>query len=120
MTEADYREMVESSPSNSLIVTFRNLENRIIAICLTDRMRYGMSGVYKFFEPEEERRSLGTYTILWHINRCLELGLPYFYLGYWIAQSRKMAYKANFRPIEHLTNDGWQLLPDDVPADAPG
>ena len=53
---------------------------------LTDRVATGLSGVYKFFEPEQERRSLGTFIILWHIRRAAELGLPYVYLGYWIRE----------------------------------
>ena len=54
--------------------------------------------------------SYGTYNILWQIERCRELGLPYLYLGYWIEQSRKMAYKATFRPIEGLGAGGWRRL----------
>lgn len=110
MTETDYREMVESSPGSSLIVTFRDVDGQLIAVCLTDRMRLGLSGVYKFFDPLASKRSLGSFTILWHIAQCAELGLPHFYLGYWIAESRKMAYKVRFRPIEHLSAEGWQLL----------
>jgi arginine-tRNA-protein transferase len=53
---------------------------------------------------------LGTYNIVWQIRQALELGLPYVYLGYWIAQSPNMAYKSNFRPIESLSNGQWDLL----------
>jgi arginine-tRNA-protein transferase len=38
------------------------------------------------------------------------LGLPFLYLGYWIAESRKMAYKATFRPAEGLINGSWVAL----------
>jgi arginine-tRNA-protein transferase len=38
------------------------------------------------------------------------LGLPYLYLGYWISNSRKMAYKARFQPLEALGAGGWKRL----------
>jgi len=38
------------------------------------------------------------------------LGLAHLYLGYWIAESRKMAYKSTFRPIEGLVEGEWRTL----------
>ena len=78
----------------------------LIAASLTDRSSSGLSGVYKFFDPDEGKRSLGSLIILWHVARARELGLPYVYLGYWIADSPKMAYKARFQPLEQLTLEG--------------
>ncbi len=79
-------------------------------VALIDRLADGLSSVYAFFEPGVRGASYGTYNVLWQILRCRGLGLPYLYLGYWIAESRKMAYKATFRPVEGLRDGAWGRL----------
>ena len=71
----------------------------------------GIFALATFFDPEPSSAGYGTSSILWQIERCRELGLPYLYLGYWIRESPKMAYKAGFRPIEGLTAGRWMPLP---------
>ena len=108
---ADFRAMIDDSPVDSRLVEWRRPDGSLIAASLTDRSPSGLSGVYKFFDPDESRRSLGSLIILWHVERAREQGLPYVYLGYWIADSPKMAYKARFQPLEALTPEGWRPLP---------
>ena len=79
-------------------------------VALIDRLADGLSSVYAFFEPGMRGASFGTFNVLWQIQRCAALGLPYLYLGYWIAESRKMAYKATFRPVEGLRDGLWERL----------
>jgi leucyl-tRNA---protein transferase len=79
-------------------------------VSLVDRLADGLSSVYTFFEPGIAGSSYGTFNILWQIERCRALGLHYLYLGYWIEDSRKMAYKATFRPIEGLVAGKWVPL----------
>ncbi|MFO1069811.1 MAG: arginyltransferase [Geminicoccaceae bacterium] len=105
-----YAEMVESGVYGTLLAEIRDGSGRLVAVSLTDRVASGLSGVYKFFEPAEERRSLGTYVILWHVRRAAELALPYVYLGYWIRDCRKMAYKVRFAPLEALEGSVWRPL----------
>ncbi len=113
----EYRAMVEDSPKNSRIVEWRRADATLAGVSITDHFKSGLSGVYKFFDPDEAKRSLGTLIILWHVGRAVELKLPYVYLGYWIAGSPKMDYKARFRPLEHLTRSGWQPMPKTKIAD---
>jgi arginine-tRNA-protein transferase len=111
MDREAYREMVEMAPDSTRVVEFRDADGALVGFSLTDHLRSGLSGVYKFFAPEmEARRSLGTFIILWHVQRARDLGLPCVYLGYWIRESRKMAYKARFAPLEQLDGHVWRPL----------
>jgi arginine-tRNA-protein transferase len=77
---------------------------RIVA--LVDMLTDGLSAVYTFYDPDPHA-SYGSYAILWQIGQAGALGLPYVYLGYWIAGNAKMAYKARFKPHEYLTGGQW-------------
>ena len=110
----DYRAMVEDTPITTGMVEFRDAGDRLIGACLTDWLSDGLSAVYSVFEPGEDRRSLGTYAILWLVARARAMGLPYVYLGYWVPESRKMAYKARFRPSEVLAGGVWRVLAEDA------
>ena len=81
MSFYDYRAMVEDTPIETFIVEFRDPDDRMVGACLADRLGDGLSAVYSFFAPGLEKRSLGTYAILWLIERAQSLGLPYVYLG---------------------------------------
>lgn len=78
---------------------------RLIGVSLADRCPGGLSSVYMYFHPTERTRSLGTYSILWEIEHTRGEGLPYYYLGYHVAGSKTMDYKARFRPNEVLADD---------------
>jgi arginine-tRNA-protein transferase len=107
MTYGDYRAMVEDTPVTTRMIEFRDPAGTLLSGCLADRMDDGYSAVYSFYDPSRGGRSLGTWAILWLIERARAQGLPWVYLGYWIADSRKMAYKTRFRPLEALGPAGW-------------
>ena len=108
----DYRAMIEDTPISTGILEFRDAQDRLLGACLTDWLADGLSAVYSFFDTDEDKRSLGTFAVLWLIGRARSLGLPYVYLGYWVPESRKMAYKARFRPSEILMSGAWHRLGD--------
>ena len=108
----DYRAMIEDTPISTGLLEFRDAQDRLLGACLTDWLADGLSAVYSFFDTDQDRRSLGTFAVLWLIGRARSLGLPYVYLGYWVPESRKMAYKARFRPSEILMSGAWHRLND--------
>jgi len=111
MDIGDYRTMIEVGASNSFVAEFRDPDASLVAACLVDRLGKGMSAVYSFYDPDAPRRSLGSLVILWLVQEARRLGLAHVYLGYWIAESRKMSYKSSFRPLETLAREGWVRLP---------
>lgn len=107
----EYRALIEDAASGTFVGEFREPDGRLVAVTLSDRTADGLSGVYKFYDPDLAGRSPGTFVVLWHVVRAAELGLPYVYLGYWIPQCPKMAYKARYRPLERLgPGDVWEPL----------
>jgi leucyl-tRNA---protein transferase len=93
----------------SRLIEFRE-NGALRMVSILDRLQDGLSSVYTFFDPDVGGASFGTYNILWQIDLCRTLDLPYLYLGYWIAQSRKMAYKVQFQPMQGLIDGRWQAV----------
>ncbi|HQT64735.1 MAG: arginyltransferase [Acidocella sp. 20-57-95] len=114
MSFYDYRAMVEDTPIETSIIEFRDRQERLLGACLIDRLGDGLSAVYSFFTPDADDRSLGTLAILWLVARAAEMDMPYVYLGYWVEESRKMAYKAKFRPSEILKGGQWRSIEDNA------
>lgn len=104
-----YMEFLTSGWSDTRFVEFRQ-DERLLMVAVVDLLRHGLSAVYTFFEPEEAKRGLGSYAVLWEIEETWRRQLPYLYLGYWIEESPKMAYKRRFRPLEAFDAHGWRLL----------
>lgn len=90
--------------------SFRDADNKLLAVAVVDIMESGISAIYTFYDPAESQRSLGGYAILWQIELARSLNLPYVYLGYWIKECRKMQYKIEYRPLQLLINRKWLTL----------
>ena len=110
MTFGDYQAMVEDSPVATRMIELRDAEGTLWGTGLYDPLDDGLSAVYSFYAPEAAKRSLGTLLVLALVEEARRRRLPFVYLGYWIADSAKMSYKARFRPLEALGPKGWQTI----------
>ncbi len=102
-----YRQFLCQSNVESMMVEFRDPQNLLKMVSVVDVIQDGLSAVYTFYDTGDPKASLGTYSILWLAEQARSLGLPYLYLGYWIADSQKMAYKQAFKPQQRLIQGEW-------------
>jgi leucyl-tRNA---protein transferase len=100
------------SPAETYEITYSRA-GRTIGVSIVDIVPDGLSSVYMYFDPEFGKLSPGTLSIMREIALCRELQLPYYYLGFIVAGSRTMNYKARFKPHEILSAPGkWEMMAD--------
>ncbi|MDX3895424.1 MULTISPECIES: arginyltransferase [Pusillimonas] len=107
--QSQYTQFLLTSRVDTTLIEFRDESGVLQMVSIIDILDTGLSAVYTFFDPQAPG-SLGTYGVLWQIDRCRAMGLPWLYLGYWIGESRKMAYKTQYRPCEILRGNHWSPL----------
>lgn len=118
--DADFESFVQflyESPTDTMEMVYR-MADRIVAVGIVDLTPRGLSSVYCYFDPTESGRSLGVLAALHEIHECRHRGLPYWYLGYYVRECRKMSYKKDYQPCELLFSDGtWRpfVEPSDPP-----
>ena len=110
-TRKEYMCFLGSSPGETLLMRYR-IGRRLVGAGWVDVLPDGLSSVYFAFDPVESRRSLGTYSIMKEIELARSGGRQWLYLGFYVPGSRKMAYKASFRPHQLVIDGHWVESPD--------
>jgi arginine-tRNA-protein transferase len=106
----DFQRFLAAPWSPTLFLEYY-LGDRLLGVAVTDIALAGVSAVYTFFDPDEEARGLGTFGILQQVALAERRGIPYVYLGFWIAGHPKMDYKRRFRPLEIRRHGRWIEMP---------
>lgn len=88
-----------------------SIENRLVCVAICDQGADSLSAVYTFYDPRLARLSLGTWSILKQIEYCRQTRRRWLYLGFYIAESPNMSYKARFRPHQRLADGQWLTYP---------
>jgi len=105
-TPEDYINFLGSSWCQTQFVEF-HIEEQLVAVAIVDFLNNALSAVYTFFDPDFSNYSLGTYAVLWQIEEAKKRGLNWLYLGYWIENCQKMAYKNEYKPLQGFVNRKW-------------
>jgi arginine-tRNA-protein transferase len=90
------------------------LEGALIGAAVSDRGAAALSAVYCYFDPEHSRLSPGVYNVLKHVETCRAWGMRYLYLGFYIAASEHMSYKAQYLPHERFIGGQWRRFDRDA------
>lgn len=105
-SQDQYEQFLLKGFSNSYILEFRR-EDQLIGCSVIDHLSTGLSALYTWYDVTEEKRGIGTLAILHMIQLATRLQLPHVYLGFWIAESTKMAYKSRFKPLQTYKDERW-------------
>lgn len=101
---AEFHGFLYTSSVHTVEITYQ-LQGRLVGVGVADVEPMAMSAVYCYFDPHVASRSLGVFNVLRMVEECRRRGLPHLYLGYYVRDSRKMRYKADYRPCEILGPD---------------
>ena len=108
-TPEEYLSFLGSSWCKTSFVEFY-IDEKLAAVAVVDFLDKALSAVYTFFDPELSAYSLGIYAVLWQIEQAQQMGLDYVYLGFWIADCKKMVYKTQYQPLQGFINRYWVLI----------
>lgn len=97
-----------NTPCESFEVCVYDSRQNLLAVSFFDNGRESISSTYAMFEPAEEKRSLGIFTMLLEIQHAKELGKEFYYHGYAYEGESFYDYKKRFSALEGFDwNGNW-------------
>lgn len=105
-----FRSFLLSQWAETRFFCLYDADGRLMSVAVTDLQPDGVSAIYTFYEPDDDKRSLGVVSVLHQIEYCRNEGLEHVYLGYWIKDAQKMRYKTDYRPVQMFVNNRWVTL----------
>lgn len=105
-SKKQYLGFLGTTPIETGLMTYY-VADRLVGVGWIDVLDHGLSSVYFAFDPGESERSLGTYSVIREIEEVRALGKQWLYLGFYVPESRKMSYKASYRPHQLLIDETW-------------
>lgn len=105
----EYINFLGSSWCNTRFIEFFCV-GELAAVAIVDHLDNALSAVYTFFDDKFTHYSLGVYAVLWQIQYAQQQGLEWLYLGFWIADCRKMNYKDQYQPLQGFIDQQWNFL----------
>jgi arginine-tRNA-protein transferase len=105
--EREYADFLTDTCCDTLELSYWH-QDELVAVAIADAGQIAISAVYCFYDPAFKLLSLGTYSILRHVELCQATRRRYLYLGFYVAESPHMVYKGRFRPHERLIGGQWR------------
>ena len=106
MTRRGYEGWFVQSCTRTLEMRYR-VGEKLIGVGILDMGERDTSSVYFYFDPDEARRSLGTFSVLMEVAWLRSQGGRFHYLGLYVEDCQHLLYKSSYTPHERLVEGAW-------------
>jgi len=84
-----------------------HIDGQLVAVDLIDILPNGISSIYFYYDPDFDKLSLGTYSMLRQIQIAKNQGLDWIYMGYYVQGCQSLEYKSRYTPYHVLQGRPW-------------
>ena len=87
-------------------------EDKLVACSLVDLGDEAMASIFAFYDPSYQSYSLGLYTMILEVEHCREMGLAYYYMGYFMPGNSRFDYKLRVGNMEFwdVRSEAWRSM----------